>query len=854
MKNKIPLALLWPYPMYKINCLSTLKFILSALFIVFLSVPALGQSLSLSGKIIDGHTKEPVSYASVYFARSGVGKTSDSAGNFSFYFNNFSKDTLVVSYIGYALYKLPITLQNNSKPLTVQLDHGSAGSDVVVKVKFNRGLYLWKKIMSKKKQYNRYDLGNFSYEAYNKLEIDLKNFNADKARKNFLLKNFSFIFDNIDSTSEAVPFLPAYLIESLSDYAYQKNPKKFYEYIKNSNTKGVKNESFSKLLGVMNQNVSIYSNFVNVMDKDFISPFNDNADAYYNFAVPDTQLLGGKKLFHFVFNPKRPGQNTFQGDAWVLEKTFQITKISMYLGKDANINYIDRISVFQEFIPINDSIFFLSRDKFFADFRALGKNSLTLIGRKTTSYKDIHINSDSITNLFSNQHIEEVVKTAEDLNKTPDSAWKNLRHDTLSANEKAIYATMDKLLDMPKFKKLQRNLLFLASGYRKIGYVEIGPWFNWISGNQWEGTRFRFDLGTTDKLMKNVYLHGYLAYGTRDQSFKGKAEAYWIIKRKPNWLRLHAAYTDDVDNGINQVGEVSQDNIFSLAIRKPNVTRKFIRTKDIRFEIFNELGKGFSTEWFVAHRQHTPLQNLPFKSYYPVTNGTSLTNFEIALKLRFAYLERFLETDYFRTSLGTKYPIVELMIAKGIKGVFNSAYDYTKYSATIKDFMKISPYGTLRYKIYGGIINGTLPFTNLENHPGNDLFYYSMASYNLMNRFEYLSDKYAGVNIEHNFGSGLFRFIPLTRKLKWRQFWNVKSLWGSLSSANNTANYIIDTSGVKVPAFKTLNGRSYIEVGTGIDNIFKIFRLDFVWRLSPTPIYAGKKNQFGAFVSFQFQF
>lgn len=32
--------------------------------------------------------------------------------------------------------------------------------------------------MSKKKLYNRYNLPNFSYEAYNKLEIDLKNFQA----------------------------------------------------------------------------------------------------------------------------------------------------------------------------------------------------------------------------------------------------------------------------------------------------------------------------------------------------------------------------------------------------------------------------------------------------------------------------------------------------------------------------------------------------------------------------------------------------------------------------------------------------------------------------------------------------
>ena len=836
-----------PYPNCKFIFLNKLRHSILFLVLIFFTSVSFAQQISFSGTVIDAGTKEPVSFASVYFARSTVGKTTDSAGQFTFVLNNFKDDTLKVSFIGFENYKIPITRLQNNQNLKIELERGSAKGEVIIKSKWNRGLFLWKKIMSKKKQYNRYDLANFSYEAYNKLEIDIKNFNADKAKKNFLLKNFSFIFDNMDSTSEAAPFLPAYLIESLSDYAYQKNPKKFYENIKASQTKGFNNESFSKLLGVMNQNVSIYSNFVNVMDKDFISPFNDNADAYYIFTVPDTQIVNGGKQYHFVFRPKRPGQNTFEGDAWVTEKTFQIRKISMYLGKDANINFIDRISVFQEYLPINDSVIFLNRDKFFADFRVLGKNSLTLIGRKTTSYKDIRINSDSLTATFKDQHIEELVKTEKEVVKNSDSAWANLRHDTLSKNEKAIYTTIDKLMEMPKFQKLQTNLKFLFGGYRNIGKFEIGPWFNWISADTVQGTRLRFDLGTNKKLFKDVYLHGYLAYGFRDKRFKGQAEAYWLVNRAPKRMRLHISYQDDVDNGISQVGEVSQDNIFSLAIRKPRNYRKFINVKDIRFDAFSDLGKGFSTELFVSHRQYTPLLNLPPLSSFSVKSGTPLTNFEVALKLRFAYLERFIETDYNRYSLGTKYPIVEAMFSKGIAGVFNSAYNYTKYSLLIKDMMKISPYGTLYYRVYGGKINGAMPFTNLENHPGNDLFYYNPFAFNLMNRFEYLSDQYAGVNMEHNIGSGLFRFIPLTRKLKWRQFYTVKSLWGSLSDENIAINN-------KAGTFKTLNGKTYIEVGTGIDNIFKVFRLDFVWRLSPSSSYAGKQNKFGIFGSFQIQF
>ena len=804
------------------------------------------QSIKFTGIITDAHSLEPIGYASVYFAKAKVGKTADSAGVFTITGGSFKNDTLVVTYVGYQAFRLPLTDSINEKTVFIALERAAATNNVIIKARFNKGLFLWKKIMSKKKQYNRYNLSNFSYEAYNKLEIDIKNFKANKVKKSFILKPFSFILDNIDSTSEKDPFLPAYLLESVSDYAFQRSPKKFFENIKNTKTMGFKNESFSKLLGVMNQNVNVYGNYINVMDKDFIGPLNENADDYYQFSVPDTQLLNGNKIFHFVFSPKREGQNTFQGDAWIMGQTFQILKMNLYLGKGANINYIDRISIFQEFIPLNDSVYFLNRDKFFADFNVLGKQTLTLIGRKSTSYRNITVNSDSITSLFSQQHIEEVVKVSANGAATSDSTWTNLRHDTLSNNEKAIYATLEKLLVMPKFQRLQNTLKFIGTGYKPLGKVEIGPWFNWVSGNAWEGTRFRFDLGTTKRFDRNVYLHGYLAYGTLDKKLKGKAEAYWITQRNPR-VRLHASYSKDIDNGISQLGEVSQDNIFSLAIRKPNVTRKFLQVQDLRFEVYNELGKGFSTEWFISHRQYDPLQNLPIKTSFPVKDGQALNSFDVAMKLRFAYLETFVESDFFRYSVGTKYPVVELTLVKGFKGIMNSAYDYHKVGLTVKDFMRISPFGSLSYKVYAAKVFGNLPFTLLENHPGNDIYYYSSSGFNLMNRFEYLSDRYAGLNVEHNLGSGIFRYVGITRKLKWRQFWSAKMLVGSLSPSNTAINNAAGT-------FKDINGKTYLEAGTGIDNIFKIFRIDFIWRLLPTPLPQNKVSRFGVFGSFQFHF
>ncbi|MEO6491042.1 MAG: DUF5686 family protein [Ferruginibacter sp.] len=815
--------------------------------IFILPVPVKAQELTIRGSIHDAHTQEPVAYASVYLQGSGFGRTSDSSGAFAIRINRADIDTLVISYIGYEIFKAPTSQLIDSGEVYINLVRGRANDAVVVKSSVNKGLFLWRKIMSRKKQNDRYQFSNFGYEAYNKLEIDIKNFNIERVKNNILLKPFSFIITPLADVSETGGFLPAYLIETVSDYSYQRDPKKYSENIKASNSRGFINESMSKMMGVMKQNVNVYSNYVNIMDKDFISPFNDNANNYYRFSVPDTQTINNKKIFHFVFRPKRAGQNTFEGDAWVSQGNYQIQKITLYLGKEANINYIDKISVFQEFSPVNDSMVFLSRDKFFADFRVLGKRSLTLTGRKTTSYKNIIINSDSIVARFKDQSLEERIIMEASFSEKNDSAWIGLRHDTLTNHEKAIYTTIDKLVHDPKYQRLQNNFKFLGSGYKNFGNIEVGKWYSLVSGNQWEGTRFRLDVGTNKGFNKNLHLHTYLAYGTKDQKYKGQAEVYWILKRKPNWVRFHASYSDDVDNGISQYGEPGSDNIFSLAIRKPNSTRKFLRTEDLRFEVYKEWGSGISTELYVSQQKFTPLQNLPLKNNFPVSNGQSLNNFELAIKARFAYLEEFIVGDFFRYSIGTKYPAVEVLFAIGIAGVMNSAYDYSKYSISIKDQMKISPFGTLSYKLYAGKVNGNLPFTFLENHTGNDLYYYNKNAFNLMYRFEYISDRYAGINIEHNIGSGLFRITSISRKLKWRQFWNVKTLWGSLSvenmELNNTASF-----------FKTLHGKPYMEVGTGIDNILKVLRIDFVWRILPTPLPEKSVSRFGIFGSLQFKF
>jgi len=803
----------------------------------------------LHGFIRDQHSGEQVPFASVRFKHSGIGKLSDSSGAFVFHFNNWPKDTLEITFVGFREYNYaidPAMIKTDSLNLVVNLEAGKYDMGVVVTGKVNRGLQMWKRIVKHKPEHDRYRFQNFSYELYNKLELDFKNVNKERLSEIKLLKPFSFLLNNID-TSEGVPYLPVYLTEAISDYYYQKSPDKRKEIFKATKTLGVNNESITKLLGGMDQNVNFYNNFIPVFDKLFVSPISDHGDEYYNYKVADTQFVAGRRLIHFFFTPKRKGENTFVGDCWVHDTSFAIQKMNLRLSGDANLNYVNKLSLVQEYGLINDSTWFLVKDKFVVDLTPFGKSRLSFIGRKTTTYQNIIVNDTSVSNLLAKNKLkEEVILPQQAANRT-EEYWAKSRHEELTKTEQSVYDMIDTLLMMPRFIRYTKILDFVGTGYLNVGNYQIGPWQNWVYSNSQEGLRLRFDLGTNSKFSQKYIFHGYAAYGFGDQKWKGEFDAMRLLKKHPRSY-LYGSYVNDFDYGQNYYDEISSDNIFALAVRKNNVPIKYLRLKEERLDYFKEWDPGISILLSARSKEYTPIRNLPDASFFPVKNGDAFNSFETSLRLRFAYLEKFVEKTFSRYSLGSPLPIIELKYTKGMSGVLNSTYDYHKISGGISDYTTIPPFGSLYFNVFGGKTFGVLPYTFLDVAPGNEIYYYNKYAFNMMNRYEFIHDRFAGFNIEHNFGNGIFRFFGPTRKLKFRQFWTAKGLWGSLSEANKTLNFVGDYP------FQSLDGRTYLELGTGVDNIFKVLRFDFVWRALPQSTLPTNSKRFGVFGSFRLAF
>jgi len=818
-------------------------------------IPQNQKKIVIEGVIKDFTTAEPLSFATISFSHSSKGTRANIDGKFTFISNEGNLDTMIISSIGYGKKYILLDTSKEKSFYQIEMERSSIQmKNFVFKYDRNPGLTLIKKVI-KNKYLNNYDkASNYSYEVYNKLEIDINKIPKKSFKENGILKNFNFVQNFIDSSSEEKPFLPLFLTETISDYYYQKKPKKTKEFIKGSRISGYKNESVSKMLGSMYQNINVYENAISIFNIDFISPIANDAPLFYKYEIVDTQIINNKTCYQVAFSPKRSGEHTFNGDCWIHDTDYAIQKINMIVTKEQNINWVNKVTMLQEFTNFEDTLWFLTKDKYFVDFLPpQGDKFAGFLGRKTTTYKNIKVNSGSIEDVVNDKENKDNTKIDKDALNRNENYWNEVRHDSLSKNEKAIYKMIDTIQNLPIYKKYYNAAYLLSTGIKEVGPLELGSFYNSYSNNIVEGSRLRFTMGTTPKLFKNVYLNGYLAYGTKDERFKYYGSALWILKRKPR-MYVFAEVKHDLENNTNSYDETrSVDNIFSSIGRKKNIPWKLAFVDKHRIEFFNSYFNGFSHLLSFERKTFTPYSPLPstnILSKINDVNSNSIQTSEIGLELRFAHKEEFVEGNYYRTSLGTKYPLIKLYGGIGIKKLVGGQYNYQKIRLSISDNQSLKHFGSIYYNLFAGRIMGSVPYSILEVHPGNEFYYYNNRAFNMMYRYEYISDKYAGIILEHNMGSLFFKYIPYVDKMKIRCFWNAKTVYGGLSKSNQLLNL---NNGYD---FQTLSKSPYVEVGTGLENILKVLRIDFVWRVLPyrTPTNDSQIRRFGIFGSMKFTF
>lgn len=811
------------------------------LSMLFFAQFSFAQQTKIRGKVTDQLTNEPIPFATVVFKGTTIGTNTDFDGNYVLT-TNTPGDSIICTLVGYQTVKMRVKKGQDQMINIVMKASKVELQEVVIKAGENPANIIFREIIKHKIENDHTKLSSYQYEVYNKLEFDLTNI-SDKMKKNKLLKPFAFVWDNIDSSeTNSKPFLPFFISETLSDLYYRSSPSSKQEIIKASKVSGLENASVTQFLGDMYQRVNVYDNFIELFGKGFISPASDLGLVYYRYYLLDSAFLDNQWCYKMKFKPRRPQELTFSGDFWVHDTTFAIKKISMRIAHDANINWVEDMAIVQEYVRVDDEKWMLSRDMLVLDFAAR-EEGMSFIGRKSTTYRKIKVNHTIPEEIFKGT---EIIRVNEDaLNKTADF-WNINRHDTLAEREQKIYQMVDTIKTLPAFKTYVELITLFFTGYKDIGLIELGPYYTVYSANPVEGNRFRVGLRTSDDLSTKIQLEGYLAYGLKDERFKYMGSAKFKISDKPRQFTGYQ-YRFDVEQLGQSDNAFQDDNILSSVFRRnPANKLNTSRLQKLWYEI--EWFPGLSNKVTFSHNEFHPLGKLDISYYTSEEKNLVVNTFktsQVSLFMRFAYREKFVAGKVDRISLGSEHPIIQINYTKGIKGFLEGDFDYHKLSIRVDDRLKLNPFGYTYWVLSAGRTWGKVPYPLLEIHPGNETYFYDYAAFNMMNFFEFVSDYYLSGFATHHFDGFFLDKIPLLRKLKWREVAQVKAVWGELSTSN--LNLQANQS-----LFYSLNKKPYVEAGVGVENIFKILRVDFLWRMS----YLENPNisKFGIRGSFQLTF
>lgn len=810
------------------------------LFLILVSsVSVFAQSFTITGRVVDNDTEEGVPFCNVFIEGKGIGATSDFDGFYTLKLNTLY-DSISVSALGYTDSRKPM-LNQKEQTINFRLFSGALQlEEIVVLAGENPANEIVRNIIENKEANRLEQYDNYYCQDYTKVELDFHNID-DNLIDNKLMSDFKIIYDYVDSISDDKPFLPIFIKETISDvYNKNGNTRTELEAVRES---GIGNASILKYLDRMHQPYNIYDNRIKILEKPLVSPFANSGLFYYEYYIEDSTFIEDKWCYNLRFKPKRKQENTFYGDFWVADSSFAIVKVNMWMSKDVNINFVERVIIFEEY-DLEGNSWTLGKQKMVLDFTAT-REAPGLIGRKTASYKNYRFNEPDVVEKYKEADTQNYDLTV--LEKD-ESYWKVTRHDSLSANESEIYEMIDTIQDLPMYQRYYKIAETIGSGYLTIrkekngfGPLRIGPYPNMYYQNVVEGHRFSLG-GSADFLNKTMRLEGQVGYGTKDKDFKYFVRYRWRLKDQPRAM-FGMSYLDDIILTHKSSEDLVSNNLFSNSFRR-DLPLRMIRVQESKIWFEKFWKKGMQIRPIMLNRRLDPYGGVEsdglgfnYKFINPSTNqiDTTVNTTEAVLRIRYAFEEKRINGKFNYVTFGSsKYPILELIYTHGIKGVLGSQHNYQKIQFKYSHWLYTNPIGWFRYQIQAGKVfsNEALPMLLLEVPQGNDTYFYNGYSYNVMNRYEFVTDQYLNIQLEHHFDGFVMNKIPLIRKLDWRSLVTFKGSWGTISDENLAAN-ILNTSDVggTIP-LRSPTAIPYMEAGVGIENIFKVLQIHATWRLN----------------------
>lgn len=683
---------------------------------------------------------------------------------------------------------------------------------------------------------------NYNFERYERITIALNDIADSIGTDGGLLKKFQFLNEYVD-TSEVTkkPILPLSIKEKVSNIYNRKDPRATREFITGLRRKGLDDisnqEAIQTVLEDFFREINLYDNDITLLTNRFVSPLSKIGPDFYKYYLSDTIVVNNDSCAIVSFVPRNNATFGFVGRLTVAlhDPTMFIRHASMTLSPKANVNFVKSLHIDQTFERLDDGTRLKTSDVLTVEFEVI-PNTQGLYAQKYTTYRNHNFDKSDRPELYD--RLGTTYASADAFLKD-DTFWEERRGSGTSVSEREIGSMIADLRSVSIYKWVERAIGILVSGYVPLGKsdkVEFGPVNTLVSFNDVEGTRFRIGGVTTANLSKHWFSRGYVAYGTKDHKWKYSGEIEYSFNEKKRHARefpvhsIRLRHKYDTDAVGQDYEFTNPDNIFLSLKRMKDTLMIYQRSTALEYTL--ELDNNFSVSASVSHIRQEATRYIPFR----FSDGSMLSHLDFTpftLTLRYAPGEKFMQTKSHRIPVNLDAPVFQISHTYAPGGKFGGCkYTVNKTEMSFQKRFWLSAFGYIDAIVKGGHVWSTSPFTALLIPNANLSYTIQPESFALMSPMEFITDSYAVFDMTYWANGAIFNYIPYLKKLKLREVFAFRGVWGHLSDKNNPRHnrwlpqFPIEANPVK------MTSTPYMEISAGIDNIFRVLRVDYLWRLS----------------------
>lgn len=807
----------------------------------------------ISGNVKD-EKGEILPYANIRLKGTSTGCMTDHNGNFSFN-AKIDGQILIVSSVGY--HDCELELSNKTEfPLKITLKETTYEIDEVVikpekeryQRKGNPAVELASEIIKRKNDDNPFNNDYVSRERYETYVVALDNF-TDEKQQQALYRKFPFLSEYVDTSKvSGKPILNVSTRELAATDYYQKRPSREKQKVHGRDWVGIEDflpdEEVRAALEATLRDVDLFNEKVIILRNEFVSPFADYATAYYRFYLQDTIDVEGEKCIDLAFVPRNVQSFGFTGHIYItIDSTHFVKWIQMNVPYDINLNFVEYMNVEQKFK--RDSIHprLLTYECITAELKLYDFID-GVYGRREVFYSDYKFNDDVDREPFTHQ--EHIIETAEALERDQEF-WKKYRNEERGndgGKTKDVKEMIARLRQVPIYYWTEQFVNLLFSGFIPVREERtpfyIGPVNTMLSYNGMEILRIKLGGMTTAYLNPHLFGTGYLIYGVDDKRFKyfGRLE-YSFKPKKEQWNEfpihsLRLQYENDIYQYGQQYIYTNKDNALLSLKRLPDNMIGYIRNAELTYTL--ERHSGFTFTGTLRNRINEATKFIPMERNDGSGSVDEIMQTELEVGLRYAPHEKFVQHKWNRKSKTPEYPVFTLNHTFSQAGLLGSDYSIQHTEFSYRQRLMAAPIGYFDVTLKAGKIWGQAPYPLLIIPNANLSYTYRKETFETMTPMEFILDQHLTWDVVYYMNGLIFNRTPLIKQLKLREVLYCRGTWGSLSDINNPN---VDTSGKifsyptdRSQATGTVMKEPFVEIGAGIENIFKIMSISWFKRMT----------------------